>query len=183
MLHTVQGTSVDPSEIIVLVLVSSKNTYKDGTRKAFCFCKNHKKATGGGVAGLLSRKRPYLPAIPTDGMGKQWMMAWVASTVFHKGEWSLVMKRSTVMENRLKLPPMLCVVRYKKDTLSLMCVCFCANEHLWFVWRVGVWWWSVWLFCVIRDMTISCCCIMHRECSTLGQVWCGRDAWQFHAMH
>ena len=29
--------------------------------------------------------------------------------------------------------------RYKKGTVSLLCVCFCANVHLWFVCPVGVW--------------------------------------------
>jgi len=117
--------------------------------------------------GLLSCNRPYLPAIPTGGMGKQWMMAWVASTVFHQGEWSLKKKRSTVMENRLKLPPMSLVVRYKKDTSLLMCVVCVRMICVLFMSLVGVWWWSVWLLCVICGSFISCCCTMHRECSTL----------------
>ena len=49
-----------------------KDVPKDVSIKSFCFfCKNHQLAKGGGFVGLRSCKRPYLPAIPTDGMGKQ----------------------------------------------------------------------------------------------------------------
>ena len=67
----VQGTNVDPLKIIVLVVASSKTSKGRYKQALLLFCKNHKKAKGGGFEGLLSRKRLYAPATPTDGMGKQ----------------------------------------------------------------------------------------------------------------
>ena len=48
-----------------------------------------------------------------------------------------------------------------------MCVVCVQMICVLFLFLVGVWWWSVWLLCVICESFISCCCIMHRECSTL----------------
>ena len=71
-LHIVQGTNAESLKKSVLGLISSRTSQKTFQVSPFVFfCKKNKKEKGGGLVGLLACNRPYLPAIPTDGMGKQ----------------------------------------------------------------------------------------------------------------